>query len=142
MSNRELLQWLIITVLLLTVQIRNRKRFEKYLELANFRFCFPFLQDNANKYCSVGVPERERRTRRWIATVDCASGENWKFHFTQRDLPAVREEFVCGQIKRWSAVISLPLRHLAYVAIDLFSFIRHQLITWLEMGNQTRFHEM
>ena len=52
--------------------IRNRKRVEKYHELANFRFCFPFPQDNANKYCAVGVPERERRMRRWIAAVDCS----------------------------------------------------------------------
>ena len=31
------------------------------------------------------------------------------------------ERFVCGQIKRWSAVISLPLRHLAYVVVSSVS---------------------
>ena len=66
MSRGELLQWRIIIVLLLTAQIRNRKTFETYLELANARF-FPFLQDNANKYCAVGMSERERRMRWWIA---------------------------------------------------------------------------
>ena len=40
MSQRELLQWQIVTVLLLTAQIalRNRKMFEKYLELAKIFF--------------------------------------------------------------------------------------------------------
>ena len=32
----------------------------KYLELANVRF-FPFLQENANNYCTAGMSERERR---------------------------------------------------------------------------------
>ena len=40
MSRRELLEWRVITVLLLTAQIRNRKTFEKYLEMANVRFIF------------------------------------------------------------------------------------------------------
>ena len=40
MSRRELLQWRIIIVLLLTAQIRNRKTFKKYLELADVRFFF------------------------------------------------------------------------------------------------------
>ena len=66
MSRQELLQWRIITVLLLTAQIRNRKTFETYLEQANVRF-FPFLQDNTNKYCAVGMSERERRMRWGIA---------------------------------------------------------------------------
>ena len=62
-----------------------------------------------------------------LVTLSClgfeghASGENWKFHFTQRDLSAFRERFVCGQIKRWSAVVSLPLRHLAYVVVSSVS---------------------
>ena len=68
MSRRELLQWQTITVLHLTAQIalRNRKMFEKYLELALVR-CFPFPQDNANNYCAARTSERERRTRWWIA---------------------------------------------------------------------------
>ena len=39
-SVDELFEWRIIIVLLLTAQIRNRKTFEKYLELANVRFFF------------------------------------------------------------------------------------------------------
>ena len=42
---------------------KKQKTFKKYLELADVRFFFPFLQDNANKYCSVGMSERERRMR-------------------------------------------------------------------------------
>ena len=40
MNRQELLQWRFIIVLLLTAQIKNRKAFEKYLELANSRFFF------------------------------------------------------------------------------------------------------
>ena len=40
---------------------------------------------------------------------------------TNTELSTVRERFVCGQIKRWSAVISLPLRHLAYVVVSSVS---------------------
>ena len=50
--------------------------------------------------------------------------ENWKYHFTQKDLAAVSNGVISCQLKRWSAVISLPLRHLAYVVIRSVSNLR------------------
>ena len=72
MSRRELLQWRIITVLLLTAQIapRNRKMFEKYLELANVR-CFPFPQDN-NANNKILLCCGNIRTRAVYGIMDCS----------------------------------------------------------------------
>ena len=49
---------------------------------------------------------------------------NWKYHFTQKDLAAVSNGVISCQLKRWSAVISLPLRYLAYVVIRSVSNLR------------------
>ena len=48
-----------------------------------------------------------------------ASDQNWKYRFTQRDLSAVSNGVISCHIKRWSAVSSLPRRHLEYVATYL-----------------------
>ena len=73
-----------------------------------------------------------------------ASGENWKYHFTQRDLSAVSNDVISCQLKRWSAVISLPLSHLAYVVIRSVSNLRLKKnissrgLMWLKTGLQWR----
>ena len=46
-----------------------------------------------------------------------ASDQNWKYRFTQRDLSAVSNGVISCHIKRWSAVSSLPRRHLEYFAV-------------------------
>ena len=48
-----------------------------------------------------------------------ASGKNWKYRFTQRDLSAVSNGVISCHIESWSAVISLPLRHLAIMLSNL-----------------------
>ena len=44
---------------------QKQKNVEKYLELANVRFC-PFPQGIANKYFAAEMSERERRMQWWI----------------------------------------------------------------------------
>ena len=73
-----------------------------------------------------------------------ASGKNWKYHFTQKDLCAVSNGVISCQLKRWSAVISLPLRHLARVVIRSVSNlclnknIPSRGLMWLKTGLQWR----
>ena len=74
-----------------------------------------------------------------------ASDQNWKYRFKQRDLSAVSNGVISCHIKRWSAVSSLPRRHLEYVAVrsvsNLFAASKNILscnLMRLKIGLQLR----